>query len=300
MRTADEMQRVPGASDPQGARAARCERHDPLLRGLDAHPRSFEVAAKNLSAPTSSTSPPHLVGVEGRVADRHRAHHRGAGRRHARDAPLGVRRAVPRGRGVRRPDAQRRGRLARASRRRRCSTSTPCARGCRTARSTSARSSSWATCSTRGSRAPISGRSPRWAPMCGSAVRPRCSAGSRAGPRRGAAGRAFTVTSDLGAALRDADVVMALRIQKERMASGLLPSLREYAARYGLTRPAARGREARCARDAPGADERGRRDRAGRCDRPSLRGDGAGGQRRRDRMALLYLLAGARRAEGAA
>ena len=29
---------------------------------------------------------------------------------------------------------------------------------------------------------------------------------------------------------------MALRIQKERMASGLLPSLREYAARYGLTR----------------------------------------------------------------
>ena len=37
------------------------------------------------------------------------------------------------------------------------------------------------------------------------------------------------------AALRDADVVMALRIQKERMASGLLPSLREYAARYGLT-----------------------------------------------------------------
>jgi aspartate carbamoyltransferase catalytic subunit len=37
------------------------------------------------------------------------------------------------------------------------------------------------------------------------------------------------------AALKDADVVMALRIQKERMASGLLPSLREYAARYGLT-----------------------------------------------------------------
>ncbi|MEO5919270.1 MAG: aspartate carbamoyltransferase catalytic subunit [Candidatus Limnocylindrales bacterium] len=48
--------------------------------------------------------------------------------------------------------------------------------------------------------------------------------------------RRFTVTSDLGAALRDADVVMALRIQRERMASGLLPSLREYAARFGLTR----------------------------------------------------------------
>jgi aspartate carbamoyltransferase catalytic subunit len=53
---------------------------------------------------------------------------------------------------------------------------------------------------------------------------------------RGAAGRRFTVTSDVDAALKDADVVMALRIQKERMASGLLPSLREYAARYGLTR----------------------------------------------------------------
>jgi aspartate carbamoyltransferase catalytic subunit len=50
-----------------------------------------------------------------------------------------------------------------------------------------------------------------------------------------AAGRRFQVTSSIDDALRDADVVMALRIQKERMASGLLPSLREYAARYGLT-----------------------------------------------------------------
>jgi aspartate carbamoyltransferase catalytic subunit len=53
--------------------------------------------------------------------------------------------------------------------------------------------------------------------------------------RGAAAGRRFHVTSDVDAALRDADVVMALRIQRERMASGLLPSLREYAARYGLT-----------------------------------------------------------------
>jgi aspartate carbamoyltransferase catalytic subunit len=60
--------------------------------------------------------------------------------------------------------------------------------------------------------------------------------GFEAWASRGAAGRRFTVTSDMGAALRDADVVMALRIQRERMASGLLPSLREYAARYGLTR----------------------------------------------------------------
>ena len=58
--------------------------------------------------------------------------------------------------------------------------------------------------------------------------------------------RSFTVTSDVDAALRDADVVMTLRIQKERMAGGLLPSLGEYAARYGIT-------EARLARAAPGA-----------------------------------------------
>jgi aspartate carbamoyltransferase catalytic subunit len=45
----------------------------------------------------------------------------------------------------------------------------------------------------------------------------------------------FTVTTSIGEALRDADVIMALRIQRERMTGGMLPSLREYAARYGLT-----------------------------------------------------------------
>ena len=54
--------------------------------------------------------------------------------------------------------------------------------------------------------------------------------------RSSAAGRLFHVTTSIDEALRDADVVMALRIQRERMAAGLLPSLREYAARYGLTR----------------------------------------------------------------
>jgi len=70
--------------------------------------------------------------------------------------------------------------------------------------------------------------------LCGPATLLR---GMDAWALRGAAdGRRFTVTSSVDDALRDADVVMALRIQKERMASGLLPSLREYAARYGLTR----------------------------------------------------------------
>jgi aspartate carbamoyltransferase catalytic subunit len=70
--------------------------------------------------------------------------------------------------------------------------------------------------------------------LCGPATLLR---GFEAWARRGAAaGRRFHVTTSISEALRDADAVMALRIQKERMASGLLPSLREYAARYGLTR----------------------------------------------------------------
>ncbi len=60
--------------------------------------------------------------------------------------------------------------------------------------------------------------------------------GFEAWAARGAApARLFHVTSSIDDALRDADVVMALRIQRERMTSGLLPSVREYAARYGLT-----------------------------------------------------------------
>ncbi|HET9757043.1 MAG TPA: aspartate carbamoyltransferase catalytic subunit [Candidatus Limnocylindrales bacterium] len=69
--------------------------------------------------------------------------------------------------------------------------------------------------------------------LCGPATLLR---GFEAWAGRGAgAGRRFNVTTSIEEALRDADVVMALRIQRERMASGLLPSLREYAARYGLT-----------------------------------------------------------------
>ncbi|WP_075897966.1 aspartate carbamoyltransferase catalytic subunit [Moorena bouillonii] len=41
---------------------------------------------------------------------------------------------------------------------------------------------------------------------------------------------------DIEPALKDADFVMTLRLQKERMTSHLLPSLREYHQRYGITR----------------------------------------------------------------
>ena len=43
------------------------------------------------------------------------------------------------------------------------------------------------------------------------------------------------VCSSLEETVRDADVVMALRIQKERQSDPLFPSLREYAQKYGVT-----------------------------------------------------------------
>ncbi len=46
---------------------------------------------------------------------------------------------------------------------------------------------------------------------------------------------AVDVCADLDTALTGADAVMALRLQQERMARGLLPSLREYAQRYQIT-----------------------------------------------------------------
>lgn len=42
------------------------------------------------------------------------------------------------------------------------------------------------------------------------------------------------VTDDMRAAVADADVVMLLRLQLERMSKGLIPSIREYRDRYGL------------------------------------------------------------------
>ena len=99
--------------------------------------------------------------------------------------------------------------------------------------------------------------------------------------RSSAAGRPFHVTASVDEALRDADVVMALRIQKERMASGLLPSLREYAARYGLTRERLALRPTGRARHASGPDERRRRDRAGRRGGDAVADRGAGPERGR-------------------
>jgi aspartate carbamoyltransferase catalytic subunit len=48
--------------------------------------------------------------------------------------------------------------------------------------------------------------------------------------------RRLTVSADVDRALAGADAVMALRLQQERMAAGLIPSVGEYVTRYGLTR----------------------------------------------------------------
>lgn len=45
------------------------------------------------------------------------------------------------------------------------------------------------------------------------------------------------VTTDLDAALPEADAVMMLRVQRERMSGGYFPTPREYTVGYGLTRP---------------------------------------------------------------
>jgi aspartate carbamoyltransferase catalytic subunit len=50
------------------------------------------------------------------------------------------------------------------------------------------------------------------------------------------AGWPVKIEADLDAVLPDLDVIYLLRIQQERLTHALLPSLREYRARYGLTR----------------------------------------------------------------
>ncbi len=133
--------------------------------------------------------------------------------------------------------------------------------------------------------------------MCGPSTLLR---GYEAWAARGAAGRRFTATSDVDAALKDADVVMALRIQKERMASGLLPSLREYAARYGLTRERLRTASPEVIVMHPGPMNEGVEIAADVAADPRSVITDQVSNGVAVRMALLYLLAGSRRVEAGA
>ncbi len=70
-----------------------------------------------------------------------------------------------------------------------------------------------------------------------------------------------TVFHDMAAGLAGADVVMMLRLQKERMSRNLVPSSREYFRYFGLDAQKLAYRKARCARHASGTDEPRCRDR---------------------------------------
>ena len=85
----------------------------------------------------------------------------------------------------------------------------------------------------------------------------------------------------LDEALANADVVMLLRVQAERMHGHFFPSRREYFATFGLTAERAAPRPPRRNRDASGSDEPGGRGRLGRGGRPRVGHPRAGGERRR-------------------
>ncbi len=90
------------------------------------------------------------------------------------------------------------------------------------------------------------------------------------------------VSHDLDAVLATIDVVYLLRMQRERMTEALVPSLREYTARYGLTARRAELLPEHALVMHPGPDEPRRRDRR-RGGRPPRLGDRRPGPQRRRR-----------------
>ncbi|MDQ2728767.1 MAG: aspartate carbamoyltransferase catalytic subunit [Actinomycetota bacterium] len=100
------------------------------------------------------------------------------------------------------------------------------------------------------------------------------------------------VSHDLDAVLPDLDVVYLLRLQQERMADALLPSLREYTATYGLTRRRSRLLGAGAMIMHPGPVNRGVEVAADVIDLPSSVVTQQVANGVAVRMAVLYLLLG--------
>jgi aspartate carbamoyltransferase catalytic subunit len=98
-------------------------------------------------------------------------------------------------------------------------------------------------------------------------------------------------------AVENADVIMALRLQKERQEGGLFPSLREYAELYGLTAPRIAGAREDVLIMHPGPMNRGIEISSDLADGPHsvVLEQVAGGVA--VRMALLYLLLGGTKEE---
>ncbi len=107
--------------------------------------------------------------------------------------------------------------------------------------------------------------------------------------------RQLFVHWNLAPALQDADFVMTLRLQKERMASHLLPSLREYHQQFGITRDRLRQCQPQVQVLHPGPTNRGVEITSDVMDDPQLSLIAAqvtSGVA--VRMALLYLMGGAK------
>ena len=111
----------------------------------------------------------------------------------------------------------------------------------------------------------------------------------------GQVARQVFVHWQLAPALKDADFVMTLRLQKERMAGHLLPSLREYHRQFGLTRDRLKTCKPNVKVLHPGPTNRGVEITSDLMDDPQLSLVGkqvASGVA--VRMALLYLMGGVR------
>ncbi len=78
------------------------------------------------------------------------------------------------------------------------------------------------------------------------------------------------VARDMREGLNGADIVMMLRLQRERMNGSFVPSTGEYFHYFGLDQKKLRLRQAGCAGDAPGADEPRRGDRLDRGGRRAI------------------------------
>ena len=91
----------------------------------------------------------------------------------------------------------------------------------------------------------------------------------------------FATTYDLDEVLPDADAVMMLRVQRERMSGGYFPSAREYTVGYGLTRDRLGVLKPDAPICHPGTDEPRARDRGRRGRRRAVRGPRPGLGRRR-------------------
>ena len=133
------------------------------------------------------------------------------------------------------------------------------------------------------------GLSPSWEPTSSFAARPRCCpipsrlpAGVPGATARTTRWPTCGCSRTWTPPLKEADLVMALRLQLERQKVGFFPSLREYIRRWQVNDARLAPGQPRRLADAPGADERGHRGQHRAGPRRTLPDRGAGHQRRGD------------------